>query len=227
MACLHFYAESLKKEDQNKLGCLRFYSSETIRAYNVKLWDIVVNYIYIVYLFLVEKASLNYIPAFYWYIVQNFFSVWDILRCTWFLHECRYSIFLKNCNEFLKLWTHYFKFTRFNVTHKKNQAHLMFSLFAHKKNRFFLTKDWLLCNSKNFCQERVVNMVYPIIQDENKALYKNFIPSCSKNLLIRTFCNIRSLVLNKKVSWILYNEIRCEELPLLWKLKWQFWPNWT
>ena len=40
-------------------------------------------------------------------------------------------------------------------------------------------------------------MVYPIIQDENKALDKTLIPSCSKNLLIRTFCNRRSLVLNK------------------------------
>ena len=61
-----------------------------------------------------------------------FFSVGDILKCTWFLH---------------------------NV------------------GRFFLTKDWLLCSSKNFCQERVGIMVYPIIQDENKALDKNLIPS--------------------------------------------------
>ena len=40
-------------------------------------------------------------------------------------------------------------------------------------------------------------MVYPIIQDENKALGKTLIPSCSKNLLMRIFCNRRSLVLNK------------------------------
>ena len=73
----------------------------------------------------------------------------------------------------------------------------MFSLLAHKKNRFFLSKDWILCNSKNFCQERVLIMVYPIIQDENKALDKTLISSCSKNLLIGTFCNRRSLVLNK------------------------------
>ena len=125
-----------------------------------------------------------------------FFSVWDILKCTWFLHECRYSIFLKNCNEFLKLWTHYFKLTRFNVTQKKIR-HIWCFLCLLIKNRFFLTKGWLLCNSKHFCQERVVIMVYPIIQDENKALDKTLIPSCSKNWLIRTFCNKRSLVLNK------------------------------
>ena len=63
----------------------------------------------------------------------------------------------------------------------------MFSLFAHKRNKFFFTKGWLLCNSKNFCQERVIIMVYPIIQDENKTQDKTLIPSGSKNLLIRTF----------------------------------------
>ena len=40
-------------------------------------------------------------------------------------------------------------------------------------------------------------MVFPMIQDENKALNKTLIPSCSKNLIIKTICNRRSLVLNK------------------------------
>ena len=122
-----------------------------------------------------------------------------------------YSMFLKNCNEFLKLWTHYFKLTRFNVTHKKIR-HIWCFLCLLIKNRFFLTKGWLLCNSKHFCQERVIIMVYPIIQDENKALDKTLIPSCSKNLLIRTFCNRRSLVLNKN----------CLEFSIM---KFQLWGN--